>query len=118
VLQRICLTSAFIIGVFLVWAASQPAVGKIAAPHWHYAAHFAAFALLAAMSALGMPRVPLLALTASIVLFGFLHELYEIVGHAHGFELRDAVVDGIGAVAGAHAARWLRRRLLFRRNHT
>jgi hypothetical protein len=48
-----------------------------------------------------------IALTAGVVVFGFLHEWYEVLGHVHGFELADAIVDGIGATVGALAARAL-----------
>ena len=106
--ERLCFAASIIIGVFLMWTASQPAVGKIDAAHWHYAVHFIAFAFLAAMAVLGMPSIPFVAVMVSTVVFGFLHELYEIVGHAHGFELSDALVDGVGAVAGAHIGRRLR----------
>jgi len=29
-----------------------------------------------------------------------MHEAYEIVGHVHGFELVDAIIDGMGAIVG------------------
>jgi VanZ family protein len=88
-------------------AASLPAAGKIFTKSWHYAAHFAAFVVFAAAWALGLPRVPVVAVIACVVLFGFLHEWYEVLGHAHGFELADAIIDGIGAVVGAITARAL-----------
>ena len=33
--------------------------------------------------------------------FGFLQEFIEVFGHAHTFELNDAVIDSIGAIVGA-----------------
>jgi hypothetical protein len=45
---------------------------------------------------------------AGIVAFGFIHEAFEIRGHAHGFELYDAIIDGAGAIAGTLSARFTR----------
>ena len=87
--------------VGFVWAASLPAAGKIVTPAWHYAAHFAAFSVYSAVWVLGLPRVSPLAVTAAVVAFGFAHEAYEILGHDHGFELDDALVDAAGAILGA-----------------
>ena len=97
--------------LFLLWAAAQPAIGKVTGHFWHYLVHAAVFALLAAVWALGLPRVPSIPIAGAIVLFGFAHEWYEIRGHAHGFELGDAIVDAFGVIAGATAARLLRPRL-------
>ncbi len=87
---------------FLI-AASLPAAGKIATKPAHYAAHFAAFAVFAAVWIRGLPQVAPVAVMAGVVLFGVLHEWYEVLGHAHGFEFADAIVDGIGAAAGGIA---------------
>jgi hypothetical protein len=84
--------------------------GKIAMGSWHYAAHFGAFAVLAAVWVLGLPRVAVVAVMAGVVVFGFLHEWSEILGHPHRFEFADAIVDGIGAAVGAMGARAFRRR--------
>ncbi|HET7361957.1 MAG TPA: hypothetical protein VFJ70_00155 [Burkholderiales bacterium] len=97
--------------LFLLWAAAQPEIGKVRGHLWHCLVHAVVFALLAAVWALGLPRVPIIPIAGAIVLFGFAHEWYEIRGHAHGFELDDAIVDAFGAIAGAAVARLLRRRL-------
>jgi hypothetical protein len=68
-------------------------------PHWLL--HAASFALLAFAWALGVPGAPTLIVALAVVAFGFAHEAIEIVGHAHGYEWADAIVDGIGAACGA-----------------
>lgn len=95
--------------IAFLFAASLPAAGKIVTKSWHYAAHFAAFAAFAVVWILGLPRVPVVAVTAGVVVFGCLHEWYEVLGHAHGFEFRDAMADAIGAACGALATLLWRR---------
>lgn len=86
--------------VGLLWTAGQPGIGDTFRGAWHYAAHFGTFALLGAIWRLGLPRIAPPAMAAGVVMFAFAHEAYEIVGHGHGFELADAMVDGLGATVG------------------
>ena len=115
--ERIFIGFGIAMTIAFVWAASNPLPGKVlAAFSWsalwlyaaHYAAHFAAFATYAVVWSLGLPRVRPVVLACAVIAFGFLHEAYEIQGHSHGFELDDAIVDALGAIAGL-AARELRR---------
>ena len=62
------------------------------------------FGALAFAWVLGVPRVPTLVVALAVIAFGFAHEGIEILGHAHHYELHDAIVDGIGAVGGATLA--------------
>lgn len=101
--QRLAVAVAIAMTALLIWAAAEPAAGKAFAGGSHWAAHFAAFAVLASAWVCGMPKFPAWLVGIAVVLFGFAHEAYEIVGHGHGFELADAVVNAAGALAGAFA---------------
>ena len=90
----------------LLWVAGQPGAGEMFPGRWHSIAHFVTFAVLAAVWTLGLPRIPVLATVAGVVAFGFLHEACEIRGHAHGFEFYDAIIDGLGAIAGSLSVRF------------
>ena len=81
-----------------------PIAGRLAPGAWHWIAHFGAYAALAFMWRRALPRAPALAVAAAIVAFGFAQETLEIAGHAHGFELADALIDAAGAAAGIMAA--------------
>ncbi len=92
------LATAMAIGLF--WTAGRQGMGEPFRGAWHYTVHFGTFALFAAMWRLALPRVAPAAIAAGVVTFAFVHEAYEILGHAHRFELADAVVDGLGATFG------------------
>ena len=78
-----------------------PEMVAAAAPHWLL--HAAVFAIFTFTWMLGLPRVPALWIVLAILAFGFLHEAMEIVGHAHRFELGDALINAAGTMAGAVA---------------
>ncbi len=103
--EKSFLAAGTAMAIALMWAASQPGTGKIFLGMWHYAAHFATFALFGAVWSLGLPMIGMTAIVAGVVTFGFLHEAYEIVGHAHGFEFYDAIVNGFAAGSAAIFAR-------------
>ena len=107
--EKICIALGLVMAVALFWAGGEPAAGEAVSGAWHYAAHLIAFAILAGLWTLGLPKAPATYIALAVVAFGFLHEAYEIIGHAHGFELIDALVDGAGAIAGTIAARYGRR---------
>jgi len=109
--EPLAIAIGVVMAIGLMWAASQPAAGKIVASAWHYAAHFGAFYLFAMTWVIGLPRVPTIVTAAGAIGFGALHEAYEMLGHAHGFELKDAIVDGAGAMLGAFSARLIFGRL-------
>jgi hypothetical protein len=96
--------------IWLVWLGSRPLQTQaLSGDVRHYAAHFAAFGALAVTWSCGLPRVRAVPLALAIVAFGFAHEALEIFGHAHGYELIDAIVDGVGATLGVavtRLARW------------
>ena len=96
--------AAIALTVFLLAASVVPAAGQAAYGVWHWIAHFGAYALLAFLWRRALPRAPALALAAAVIAFGFAQEAIEIAGHAHGFELADALVDAAGAVVGIAAA--------------
>ena len=80
-------------------------------PRLHGLLHFGTFAVLTLLWVRGLPRVSPLVIALAVVAFGFAHEAIEIVGHAHAYELRDALIDGAGAACGALLASVVRRRL-------
>jgi hypothetical protein len=53
----------------------------------------------------GLPGVSALIVALALIAFGFVHEAIEIIGHAHAYELGDAVVDAIGSIVGVLLAR-------------
>lgn len=93
----------------LVWAACRPfnplEIGLL--DHWytHYPAHFLTFAALAIVWTLALHRTPPIAVALAIVAFSFMHEGLEIIGHAHRFELHDALVNALGTLVGVGCGR-------------
>jgi hypothetical protein len=71
---------------------------------WHWIAHLGAYAVLAILWRRALPHAPALWIAAAVIAFGFAQEAIEIAGHAHGFELADALVDAAGTVVGVAAA--------------
>lgn len=101
-MKRIFLAGAIALTLILLLASLSLRASEAAAalgPHW--LSHLVSFGALAFAWALGMPRVPTLIVALAVIAFGFAHEAIEIVGHAHGYELHDAIVDGVGAAGGA-----------------
>ena len=98
---RACLAAAIALSVALVWASFAPMAGQLFAYGYrHWIAHFGAYAALAFLWRRGLPRAPALAVAAAAAAFGFAQEAIEVAGHAHGFELADALTDALGAVFG------------------
>ena len=83
----------------------MPDAGQVAYGDWHWFAHFGAYAVLAFLWRRALPRAPAFAIAAAVIAFGFAQEAIEIVGHAHAFELADALIDAAGAVLGASLAK-------------
>lgn len=86
-----------------------PEAGQLPGGLWHWIAHFGAYAVLAWLWRRALPRAPVLALGAAVIAFGFAQEAIEIAGHAHPFELADALVDAAGALVGVVIARTTQR---------
>lgn len=85
--------------LIVLWAGIHPGAGEALGSAWHTPAHLVAFALVALAWGYALPTVPRWAIWAGLATFGFLHEAMEIATHHHPFELEDAVVDAIGALA-------------------
>ncbi len=96
--------AAVALTVFLLAASVVPSAGQAAYGNWHWIAHFGAYAVLAILWRRALPRAPALGVAAAAIAFGFAQEAIEIIGHAHGFELADALVDAAGAALGAAGA--------------
>src|SRR5574340_1247162 len=99
-LQRVFLACAIALTVVLLWAGIVSAAGQALGGGSHWLAHFVSFAILAFAWRCGLPRVSAFIVVLAVIAFGFAHEAIEVVGHAHAYELGDAVVDAIGAIAG------------------
>ncbi len=107
--ERLFLALGILMTVALMWLALRPVqAAQFAGWYRHYPAHFAAFAAFAIVWTLALPEAPLPAIVGAIAVFGFFHEACEIVGHAHGFEIADALMDGAGTIVGAAFAAWTR----------
>jgi len=104
IFKRIFLTGAVALTLILLWASISPKASEVAAVGPHWLPHLVSFAALAFAWTLAVPRVPTLVVALAVIAFGFAHEAIEILGHAHRYELHDAIVDGIGAVGGALVA--------------
>jgi len=99
--KRSFLAGAVALTAILLWASVSREASELAAVGPHWLPHLVSFAALAFAWALGVPRAPTLLVALAVIAFGFAHEAIEILGHAHGYELADAIVDGIGAACGA-----------------
>jgi hypothetical protein len=105
----VSLRAAFAAAVALVIIAflPPPEIVRALAPKWLL--HATVFAVFTFAWMLGLPRVSVLWIAPVILVFGFLHEAIEIVGHGHRFELRDALDNAAGTIAGALAGLAARR---------
>jgi hypothetical protein len=99
-LQRASLALSIPLTILLLWASVRPSVAQTFEGELHWLAHFLAFVILAAAWRCALPRVPAFIVTLAVIGFGFVQEAIEMVGHAHAFELRDAVVDSVGVIVG------------------
>jgi hypothetical protein len=91
----------------LLAAAVTPGAGEGVIGAHHRLSHLVSFAAVAFAWTLALPRIRSVVVAAGVIAFGFAQEAIEIFGHAHPFELRDALWDGLGAAAGVAAARVL-----------
>ena len=97
--------AALALTLVLLAASVIPDAGQAIYGDWHWFAHFGAYAALAFLWRRALPRAPAFAIAAAVIAFGFAQEAIEIAGHAHAFELADALVDAAGAVLGASLAK-------------
>lgn len=102
--------AAVALTVVLLAVSFIPISAPTAYGDWHGIAHLGAFAVLGFLWRRAEPRAPLLGVAAAVVAFAFAQEAIEIIGHAHGFELTDALIDTVGVAAGVAAAHVLFRK--------
>ena len=105
--RRACFVAAFAMTIVVVLAGALPSAAQALSNQWHWPVHLAAFTVLAAAWACSLPRIPSLIVTLTIMVFAFVHEAIEIVGHSHGYEMGDVTVDAAGVIAGVWFARVL-----------
>lgn len=91
-------TALLILCLFSV--GSIPAVGEAFTGKMHWVIHLSTFALIAFNFGLGWQNMRAMHVAIIVTTIGVIHELTEIITHSHGFELRDAIVDGFGALIG------------------
>ncbi len=109
--ERAYLAAGIAMTLALLWVSVVPAAAKVFGyGGLHYVSHFVAFAVLAFAWRRGLSKAPAWAMLAAVIAFGFAQEAIEIAGHAHGFELADALGDAAGALAGVALASVVRAR--------
>lgn len=95
------------IGLFVI--GGHPQAGLIFTGNYHWLAHFLAYAAIALVYCLAMPGQTWLLPGLIVAGIGAAHEFYEITAHSHDYEYPDALVNGIGAFAGAAFGAFLKR---------
>ena len=109
-LQRISVACAIVLTIILLWASVAPSGGEFVARH-HRSAHLISYAILGVAWRVALMRISGWLVALFVIAFGFLQEGIEIVGHSHPFEVSDALINALGAMAGVGfaqlALRWL-----------
>ncbi len=88
----------FTLGLFII--GSIPSAGLAFPGVLHWAAHLAAYALIAFAFGLGSSLRPAAYIVAPVATIGAMHEFTEIITHSHVFETEDVIVNAIGAMIG------------------
>jgi VanZ family protein len=93
-----------------LWVANVPAVGQMVgrSAHLHWAAHFGSYVALALAWACALPELPMTLVLVAVAAFAAGQEAIAVVGHGHGFERLDVLVDCAGAMTGAWLGRGFR----------
>ncbi|WP_085315155.1 hypothetical protein [Derxia lacustris] len=99
------LALAIALTLVMVWAAADWQASHVYPMRLHVQMHLASFALFGAVWARGLPRLGLAWIVGALWMFGLAHEGWQIVGHHHGFEGGDVLIDGLGGTLGALLAR-------------
>ncbi|WP_028310646.1 hypothetical protein [Derxia gummosa] len=99
--DHLAFATALALTLVMAWAAADSKASYVFPLRLHVQMHFLTFALFGAVWARGLPRVNVLWIVGAIWAFGFAHEGWQIIGHRHGFETHDAIIDGLGGTAGA-----------------
>jgi hypothetical protein len=104
------LSCALALTVALFLIGGQPGAGNAFEGGWHWIAHIATYAVIAASYASGFPRVPVLLIGGWVAAIGGLHEVYEIGSHGHDFEFDDFLVNAMASFGGSALSRYGARR--------
>lgn len=100
-------TVLLILGLFTV--GSIPTAGQAFPGTMHWVAHVSTYALIAFVWGIGWRGMQAISIAAIVTAIGVCHELTEIITHNHDFEYMDAVVNGLGALAGVAILTGLRK---------
>jgi hypothetical protein len=109
-LRRTAFACAIALTVLVFVAGFVPSTGSIFRGSSHWFAHLVSFAVLGFAWKRALPRASAVFVALGVIAFGFIHEAIEIAGHAHTYELRDAIVDSVGAAVGVIVAQLAARR--------
>lgn len=96
-------TVAILLIVALFIIGSFPATGEAFPGAMHWAVHLCYYALITFTLGLGWQNMRAMHIALIVAGVGVVHELTEIITHSHRFETEDAIVNAIGALAGAVA---------------
>jgi VanZ family protein len=99
-LRRAFVVFAIALTIILLWASVAPSAGELFAARHHRGAHLVSYFILAFAWRGALWHMPIWVVALSVVGFGFLQEGIEVFGHAHPYELKDALVDAVGAITG------------------
>ena len=109
-LRRTSVISASALTIAIIWASLDPSGGDVVAGH-HRSAHLVSYAMLAFAWRIALARLAGWLVALFVIAFGFLQEGIEIFGHSHSFEVKDALINALGAIVGvgfAHVGvKWL-----------
>jgi VanZ family protein len=106
---KLARAAAVLLTVSLFAISSAPNAGQAFPGVMHWAAHLAAYALVAFAFGLGWPKRPIVHIAILVAAIGIIHESTEIVTHSHAFETEDAIVNAIGALVGVAIQRTTQR---------
>jgi len=101
-------TAAALLTLGLFTVGSLPTTGHAFPGAMHWAAHLAAYALIAFAFGLGWPKRPVVQIAVFVAAIGIVHETTEIITHSHLFETEDALVNAVGALIGVAIQRAIR----------
>jgi len=93
-------TITFLLIVMLFTIGSFPAAGLAFPGNSHWIAHLTAYALIALFFGLGWTQRHAVFIALMVAGIGLVHELSEIITHAHAFEANDVIINASGALLG------------------
>ena len=97
---RLIRAAAVLLTLGLFTLGSIPTAGHTFPGAMHWVAHLATYALIAFAFCLGWQHRLALHIAALVAVIGVIHEVTEIITHSHGFEIKDVMVNAIGALIG------------------